>query len=127
MLRMEKEVWFVNEMSYIIEDRKFWIYAVILLLVPVIIALMASTCMMMLVRIAVCMKSMVSEAIYRKALRLSSVSKGTTSTGQLVNIMSSDTNSLMMFTIMMTVVVSIPLLVLFSLYLSFHILLVVLC
>ena len=113
MLRMEKEVWFVNEMSYIIEDRKFWIYAVILLLVPVIIALMASTCMMMLVRIAVCMKSMVSEAIYRKALRLSSVSKGTTSTGQLVNIMSSDTNSLMMFTIMMTVVVSIPLLVLF--------------
>ena len=75
MLRMEKEVWFVNEMSYIIEDRKFWIYAVVLLLVPVIIALMASTCMMMLVRIAVCMKSMVSEAIYRKALRLSSVSK----------------------------------------------------
>ena len=127
MLRMEKEVWFVNEMSYIIEDRKFWIYAVILLLVPVIIALMASTCMMMLVRIAVCMKSMVSEAIYRKALRLSSVSKGTTSTGQLVNIMSSDTNSLMMFTIMMTVVVSIPLLVLFSLYLSFHSLLFVLC
>ena len=127
MLRMEKEVWFVNEMSYIIEDRKFWIYAVILLLVPVIIALMASTCMMMLVRIAVCMKSMVSEAIYRKALRLSSVSKGTTSTGQLVDIMSSDTNSLMMFTIMMTVVVSIPLLVLFSLYLSFHSLLFVLC
>ena len=127
MLRMEKEVWFVNEMSYIIEDRKFWIYAVILLLVPVIIALMASTCMMMLVRIAVCMKSMVSEAIYRKALRLSSVAKGTTSTGQLVNIMSSDTNSLMMFTIMMTVVVSIPLLVLFSLYLSFHSLLFVLC
>ena len=127
MLRMEKEVWFVNEMSYIIEDRKFWIYAVILLLVPVIIALMASTCMMMLVRTAVCMKSMVSEAIYRKALRLSSVSKGTTSTGQLVDIMSSDTNSLMMFTIMMTVVVSIPLLVLFSLYLSFHSLLFVLC
>ena len=110
-----------------IDDRRFWIYAAILLLVPVIIALMASTCMMMLVRIAVCMKSMVSEAIYRKALRLSSVSKGTTSTGQLVNIMSSDTNSLLMFTIMMTIVVSVPLMVLFSFYLSFHSLSFVLC
>ena len=102
-----------------IDDRRFWIYAAILLLVPVIIALMASTCMMMLVKIAVSMKSMASEAIYRKALRLSSIAKGSTSTGQLVNIMSSDTNSLLMFTIMMTIVVSVPLMVLFSFYLSY--------
>ena len=110
-----------------IDDRRFWIYAAILLLVPVIIALMASTCMMMLVKIAVSMKSMASEAIYRKALRLSSIAKGSTSTGQLVNIMSSDTNSLLMFTIMMTIVVSVPLMVLFSFYLSFHSLSFVLC
>ena len=38
------------------------------------------------------MKSMASEAIYRKALKLTSTAKGTTSTGQLVNIMSTDTN-----------------------------------
>ena len=113
--------------SHIIDDRKYWLYAIILLCVPILTATLDCTCMMMLVRVAVSMKSMASEAIYRKALRLSSVSKGTTSTGQLVNIMSSDTNSLMMFTIMMTVVVSIPLLVLFSLYLSFHSLLFVLC
>lgn len=82
---------------------------------------------MLVIRIGVSLKAMASDAIYRKALRLTSSAKGTTSTGQLVNIMSSDTNSLMMFTIMMTVVVSIPLLVLFSLYLSFHSLLFVLC
>ena len=36
------------------------------------------------------MKTMASDAIYRKALVLTSSAKGTTSTGQLVNIMSSD-------------------------------------
>ena len=36
------------------------------------------------------MKTMASDAIYRKALVLTSSAKGATSTGQLVNIMSND-------------------------------------
>lgn len=51
---------------------------------------MNSIIQLIFVKIGVSMKTMASEAIYRKALVLTSSAKGTTSTGQLVNIMSSD-------------------------------------
>lgn len=97
-----------------VDDLQFWMYALILLIAPILLALTASACQIMLVRVGVSMKSMVSEAIYRKALRLSSVAKGSTSTGQLVNIMSSDTYSLMSFTMSVCVIISMPVMVLDS-------------
>ena len=86
-------------------------YALILLVVPLINALATTSSHMMLIQTAVSMKSMVSEAIYRKALCLSSISKGSTSTGQLVNIMSSDTNSLVMFALSVSLIITIPFIV----------------
>ena len=70
-----------------------WIYIVGLLLVPIVGAFGTNLSQMLLTRIGVQMKSMASEALYRKALTLSSTAKGKTSTGQVVNIMSTDTNN----------------------------------
>ena len=66
---------------------------------------------MMLVNIAISMRGMACEAIYRKALRLTSTAKGDTSTGQLVNIMSTDTNVLLQFVMIVNIIAMIPLMV----------------
>lgn len=97
-----------------VDMSRYWAYAIILLLVPLLTSLLNSAFQMMIVKIAVSMKCMASEAIYRKALRLTSMAKGSTSTGQLVNIMSTDTNSLLMFTMMMSIVFMVPIMVVLS-------------
>lgn len=71
-----------------------WVCTVCMLIAPLVMVLVASIIQMMMARIAVSAKAMASEAIYRKALKLTSTAKGSTSTGQLVNIMSTDTNVL---------------------------------
>ena len=90
--------------------KRYWTYAIILLIIPLLTSLLNSAFQMMIVRIAVSMKCMASEAIYRKALRLTSA-KGSTSTGQLVNIMSTDTNALLMFTMVVSIVFMVPIMV----------------
>ena len=90
-----------------------WVYTVLMLLAPLIQAVVASIIQMMMARIAVSAKAMSSEAIYRKALRLTSTAKGSTSTGQLVNIMSTDTNVLLQFIQLTNLFVMIPVMVLF--------------
>lgn len=90
-----------------------WVYTILMLLAPLIQAVVASIIQMMMARIAVSAKAMSSEAIYRKALRLTSTAKGSTSTGQLVNIMSTDTNVLLQFIQLTNLFVMIPVMVFF--------------
>ena len=88
-----------------------WVYTGFMLLAPLIQAVVASIIQMMMAHLAVSAKAMSSEAIYRKALRLTSTAKGSTSTGQLVNIMSTDTNVLLQFIQLTNLFVMIPVMV----------------
>ena len=85
-----------------------WIYTIILLLVPCLNAIINSVMQMMMVKLGVQMKAVAQEAVYRKALKLSSAAKGATSTGQLVNIMSTDTSVLLQFVLVINVIIMIP-------------------
>ena len=88
-----------------------WVYSVLLLVVPLIVTVMNSVLFMMMTKLAVSLKCMASEAIYRKALRLTSTAKGDISTGQLVNIMSTDTNVLLQFVMVINLIAMIPVMV----------------
>ena len=73
---------------------------------------MNSMLFMMMTKIAISLKCMASEAIYRKALKLTSTAKGDISTGQLVNIMSTDTSVLLQFVMIVNIIAMIPVMVL---------------
>ena len=88
-----------------------WVYAGLLLVVPLITTFVNSIVQMMMTKIAISLKCMASEAIYRKALRLTSTAKGDISTGQLVNIMSTDTNVLLQFVMAVNIIAMIPVMV----------------
>ena len=88
-----------------------WVYAGLLLVVPLITTFVNSIVQMMMTKIAISLKCMASEAIYRKALRLTSTAKGDISTGQLVNIMSTDTNVLLQFVMIVNIAALIPIMV----------------
>ena len=72
---------------------------------------MNSMLFMMMTIIAVSFKCMASEAIYRKALKLTSTAKGDISTGQFVNIMSTDTSVLLQFVMAINIAALIPIMV----------------
>ena len=83
-----------------------------MLVVPLIVTVMNTMLFMMMTKIAISLKCMASEAIYCKALKLTSSAKGDISTGRLVNIMSTDTNVLLQFMMIVNIIVMIPVMVL---------------
>ena len=88
-----------------------WLYSILLLVVPLIVTVMNTMLFMMMTKIAISLKCMASEVIYCKALKLTSTAKGDISTGQLVNIMSTDTNVLLQFVMAVNIIAMIPVMV----------------
>ena len=98
-------------LSSLVDYKMRWVYAGLLLVAPLIAAFINSIVQMMMTKIAISLKCMASEAIYRKALKLTSTAKGDISTGQLVNIMSTDTNVLLQFVMIVNIIAMIPIMV----------------
>ena len=85
-----------------------WLYIILLLILPFISAFLTSWARLSLDKTAVNMKSVASEAVYQKALRLSSSGKGSISTGELLNVMSADTQSILRFTLSSCMILLVP-------------------
>ena len=82
--------------------------AFLLFLVPACAAVFISISRNVIARVGVRMKLMLEDAIFQKTLRLSAVSRSDTSTGQLINLLTSDTGQIIDFTCTILVVVIIP-------------------
>ncbi|KAK8805917.1 hypothetical protein WA158_002573 [Blastocystis sp. Blastoise] len=118
--QLVRDLEYTGEEVYMTETTR-WIYAVLLLIVPVISVYFNLVAQVLMTRIGVQMKSMASEAIYRKAFCLTSTAKGSTSTGQLVNIMSTDTNVLQQFSLYFLVTISAPILMIVAIVMIYQI------
>ena len=80
----------------------------LLFLVPFVGAVCISISRMIIARVGVTMKMILQDAVYRKVFQLSSTAVQTTSTGELVNIMSTDTSEVISFTCTVLVIFAIP-------------------
>ena len=82
--------------------------AILLFLVPAGATVFISISRSVIARVGVRMKLMLEDAIFQKSLRLPAVSRSNTSTGQLINLLTSDTGQIIDFTCTILVVVIIP-------------------
>ena len=98
-------------------------YIFFLLILPFISAFFTSWARLSLDKTAVNMKSVAAEAVYQKALRLSSSGKGAISTGELLNVMSADTQSILRFTLSSCMILLVPISVLLLIHcrIDYHI------
>lgn len=85
-----------------------WYYIFLLFLIPLCGAICVSISRMLIARVGVSMKMILQDAIYRKVFHLSSVATQSVSTGELVNIMSTDTSEVISFTCNILVLFAIP-------------------
>ena len=88
-----------------------YLYAFGLFIIPVICWMMWMYAESRAIRMGGKVRAMVSDAIYRKALRLSSVSRCSTSSGELMNLMSSDAYLMLWTVFFYMALIALPILV----------------
>lgn len=91
-----------------LDQRVLWLLALLLFLLPAVGTLFISASRLLIARVGVRMKLMIQDAIYQKALRLSASSRSQVSSGQLINLMTTDTSQIIDFTCTVLVIVIIP-------------------
>ncbi|KAK8809647.1 hypothetical protein WA158_000590 [Blastocystis sp. Blastoise] len=89
-------------------DTNKWLLVLGLVACYIISALLTSYGWLVLSRLGVQMRSMASEALYQKALRLSSASKANTDSGKIINLMSTDCTTLQMFPTAVATIIGVP-------------------
>ena len=88
--------------------------AILLFILPAVGTLFISASRLLIARVGVCMKLMLQDAISQKTLRLLAFSLSQVSSGQLVTMMTTDTDQVIDFTCTVLVIVIIPIAVSFS-------------
>ncbi len=97
-----------------------WVSVALMAIVPVIVTLLVSKHGVVMSHMAVYVRTAVSLLVYRKVLTVSPSGKATTSTGQVVNMMSNDTTQMQRFLQFVGFVTVAPFQVVLALYLIYQ-------
>lgn len=97
-----------------------WVEVFLLFIIPVCVSLLQNNSQVLMMHISVFSRASISSLLYNKSLRVSPSGRALTSTGQVVNLMSNDSNQIQMFFNFVSYSVFAPLQIVISIILIFQ-------